>query len=182
MDVGSRAPYPAGKLSNFTGFNFVFDEVECASMEGLLQAFKFENEDSQKITCSLVGFAAKKKGSGRNKYWQSKQTLWWKDKAYPRKSKEYQDLLNRAYNALYTNENFRKTLEDSGAKTIFTHSIGKNNEKETVLTEREFCSRLQYLKDYGLLPEINKESFVRHNSIYPHKELEKVDFEKLRKK
>ncbi len=154
MDIGSRNSYPASKLSNFTGFKFVFEDVECNSMEGLLQAFKFENIDSQIATCQLVGFAAKKKGFGRNTYWQKKQTLWWKNKAYPRKSKDYQILLNKAYNALYSqNETFRKCLEDAG-KSIFTHSIGRNNEKETVLTEREFCLRLQHLKDKGLL-EIN---------------------------
>lgn len=151
MDVGSRNSYPAGKLSNFTAFQFEFDGVQCASMEGLLQSFKFENIESQRITCGLTGFAAKKKGSGRNKEWKSKQTLWWNGKSYSRKSKEYQDLLNRAYNALYENDKFRKTLEDAGPKTIFTHSIGKNNKKETVLTESEFCKRIQYLKDVGKL-------------------------------
>lgn len=152
MDVGSKNKYPAGKLSNFSSFKFIFDGVECASMEGLLQAFKFENIDSQKITCGLTGFDAKRKGSGRNSYWQSKQTLWWKDKAYFRKSKEYQNLLNRAYNALYENEDFRKTLSDAGS-AIFTHSIGKSNPKDTVLTESEFCKRLQHLKDFGKLKE-----------------------------
>lgn len=151
MDVGSNAPYPAGKLSNFTGFEFEFDGVKCASMEGLLQSFKFENLDAQRQTCKLVGFQAKKKGKGRNKRWKSMQTLWWDGVAYSRKGKEYQNLLNRAYNALYTNETFKKALEDSG-KAIFTHSIGWNNKKETVLTESEFCKRLQHLKDVGLLP------------------------------
>ena len=153
MDIGSKNSYPAGKLSNFTAFQFIFDNVQCNSMEGLLQAFKFEKIDSQIATCQLVGFSAKKKGSGRNSYWQQKQTLWWNGKSYTRKSKEYQLLLNKAYNALYTqNESFRKCLEDA-KDAIFTHSIGRNNEKETVLTEREFCSRLQHLKDIGLLPE-----------------------------
>ena len=46
-----------------------------------------------------------------------------------------------------------KALEAAGPKTIFTHSIGRNNRKETVLTESEFCKRIQYLKDYGLLEE-----------------------------
>lgn len=154
MEVGgNNKSYPGGKLSNFTAFKFIFDDVECNSMEGLLQSFKFENIESQKQTCQLVGFSAKKKGSGRNSYWQQKQTLWWNGKAYLRKSKDYQYLLNRAYNCLYTqNEDFRKCLEDA-KDAIFTHSIGKNNIKETVLTEREFCSRLQYLKDKGKLPE-----------------------------
>lgn len=153
MDVGSKNSYPAGKLSNFTGFQFMFDDVPCNSMEGLLQAFKYEKIDSQIATCQLVGFSAKKKGSGRNSYWQEKQTLWWNGVAYQRKSKDYQFLLNRAYNALYKrNETFRKCLDDAG-DAIFTHSIGRRNEKETVLTEREFCSRLQHLKDVGLLEE-----------------------------
>lgn len=47
MDVGSKNSYPAGKLSNFTGFQFMFDDVPCNSMEGLLQAFKYEKIDSQ---------------------------------------------------------------------------------------------------------------------------------------
>jgi hypothetical protein len=152
MDIGSRNSYPAGKLSNFTAFEFEFDGVKCASMEGLLQGFKFENVQSQKATCALTGFAAKKKGQGRNKQWKGKQTLWWNNESFPRKSKEYQNLLNRAYNALYKNENFKKALEAAGSKTIFTHSIGHNNRKETVLTESEFCKRVQYLKDFGELP------------------------------
>lgn len=151
MDVGSKNSYPAGKLSNFTGFRFEFDGVQCNSMEGLLQSFKFENLEAQEYTCSMIGFQAKKKGTGRNKRWKQMQTLWWRGVAYPRKSKAYQRLLNRAYNALYEqNESFRKCLEDAG-KAIFTHSIGRSNEKETVLTESEFCKRLQHLKDVGLL-------------------------------
>lgn len=153
MDVGSRNAYPAGALSNFSAFSFSIDGIDCASMEGFLQSLKYENLNSQEATCKLVGFAAKKKGSSRTAYWQQRQTLWWRGVAYPRKSKEYQILLNRAYNCLYIqNEKFRKTLSDAKS-AIFTHSIGRSNEKETILTEREFCNRLQYLKDIGLLPE-----------------------------
>lgn len=61
MDVGSKNSYPAGKLSNFSAFQFEFEGVHCNSMEGLLQAFKFEKVQSQVATCQLVGFAAKKK-------------------------------------------------------------------------------------------------------------------------
>ena len=34
-----------------------------------------------------------------------------------------------------------------GKDAVFTHSIGKNCQNETVLTAREFCSRLMKLKD-----------------------------------
>ena len=154
MDIGSKNKYPAGKLSNFTAFEFEIDGVKCASMEGFLQALKFENKEAQKSTCSLVGFAAKKKGSGRNKYWRSRQKLWWNGNEYKRSSKEYQTLISRAYQALYDqSEEYRKTLDDAG-DAVFTHSIGNKNKKETVLTEREFCARLQMLKDHG---RINQE-------------------------
>ena len=66
-------------------------------------------------------------------------------------SKEYQRLLDRAYNALFENESFKKALDAAGPKTIFKHSIGHNNRKETVLTESEFCKRIQHLKDFGLI-------------------------------
>ena len=37
MDIGSGNGYPSGALSNFSPHPFVFDGVECNSMEGLLQ-------------------------------------------------------------------------------------------------------------------------------------------------
>ena len=151
MNIGSKSPYPAGTLSNFTPFPFIIDGVLCNSMEGFLQSLKYENISSQKITCSLVGIAAKRKGQKRNKYWQSKQCLWWCGKPYKRDSDEYQMLLNRAYMCLYEqNPKFRKALQDA-KDAIFTHSIGKNNSKETVITSSEFCHRLQKLKDFGSL-------------------------------
>lgn len=111
-------------------------------MEGLLQAFKFDKEHIQVEVCKLVGRAAKARGRDRNQNWQRVQKLWWKGVEYDRSGKEYQELLDRAYNAMFDqNEGFRKALQAAGNAT-FTHSIGKNKESETVLTEREFCRRL----------------------------------------
>ena len=153
MDIGSNNSFPAGKLSNFTAFSFVIDGVQCASMEGFLQALKFGNTNAQRSTCMLTGIHAKRKGRGRNTFWQTRQTLWWNGNAYQRNSEEYQLLLNRAYNALYTqNEKFRDALSAAG-NAIFSHSVGHSNKKKTVLTESEFCRRMQHLKDAGLLRE-----------------------------
>ena len=93
----------------------------------------------QEYVCSLVGFAAKKKGSKKN--WKTSQTLYWRGVAYKRDSKEYQELLDRAYFELSKNEGFQKALLATNDSSI-THSIGKNKINDTVLTEREFCSRL----------------------------------------
>lgn len=147
MDIGSNNKFPAGTLSNFTANYFTFDGVECKSMEGLLQSFKFENDNSQKATCLLTGFKAKSKGKNRNKQWKRRQVLWWNGEEFDRSSKEYQWLLNRAFLSLFRQSvKFRSALTASG-NSVFTHSIGNSNKRETVLTEREFCSRLQYLKD-----------------------------------
>ena len=145
MDIGSNNKGPAKRLSNFTARGFIIDGVRCASMEGFLQALKFENIDSQKITCGFVGFAAKKKGKGRNKRWQSLQKLWWNGVAYDRKSKEYQELLTKAYDALSKNPDFRRDLLAT-QNAVFTHSIGHNDPTKTVLTEREFCKQLTRLR------------------------------------
>ena len=150
MDIGSGTGYPAGTLSNFAPHPFEIDGVQCNPMEGFLQALKFESVDMQKYVCTLVGRSAKFKG--KKKKWFQKQELYWLGTVYKRDSDEYQNLLNRAYNKLYKNEGFRKALEATKG-CVLTHSIGKNKINETVLTTSEFCRRLTYLRDKGLLPE-----------------------------
>ena len=149
MDIGSKNGYPAGALSNFAPHPFVLDGVQCNSMEGFLQGLKFESKEMQEYVCTLVGAAAKKKGAKKN--WKQSQTLYWRGNPIKHDSKEYQNLLNRAYNALYENNGFKKALEATNGATL-THSIGKNKIQDTVLTTQEFCSRLTYLRDNGKLP------------------------------
>lgn len=151
MDIGSTNGYPSAALSNFAPHPFKFDGVEIASMEGFLQSLKFKNPEMQKYVCTLVGRAAKFKGKDKN--WYREQKLYWQGQEFKRDSKEYQILLNRAYNALYQqNEGFRKALEAS-KPGILTHSIGKTKENETVLTQSEFCGRLMKLRMGKLLAE-----------------------------
>jgi len=146
MNIGSTNGGAAGRLSNFTPRVFTFDGVDCNSMEGLLQSFKFDKPHIQKEVCKLTGRAAKKRGSSRNKTWKNAQTLWWDGIAYKRKSPEYQILLDRAYDAIAKNSKFSKDLISTG-KANLTHTIGRSNIKETVLTEREFCRRLTKIRE-----------------------------------
>lgn len=143
MNIGSKSGYPSSALSNFAPHRFYFDGVDCWSMEGLLQAFKFDKVPIQHEVCSLVGIAAKMRG--KPKQWYRDQTLYWNGVSYKRDSKEYQDLLDRAYMALATNSGFRKALLVSG-DAVFTHSMGKRKTSETVLTINEFCSRLTKIR------------------------------------
>ena len=148
MDVGSGNTYPANALSNFSPHPFVIDGVECNSMEGFLQSLKFKSVEMQEHVCTLVGFAAKKKGSDKN--WYVTQTLYWKGEEIKRDSKAYQDLLDRAYEAMYKNTKFKAALEASGQANL-THNIGKADPTKTVLTRNEFCSRLMKLRNFGSL-------------------------------
>lgn len=143
MDIGSGSGYPASALSNFSPHPFVLDDVQCASMEGFLQSLKFKDPLMQENVCTLVGISAKRRG--KKKKWWVDQKLYWRGEVYPRQSKEYQELLDRAFDALSENEGFRKALLASEKATL-KHSIGKNKESETVLTVREFCSRLTKIR------------------------------------
>lgn len=143
MDI--RSGTSASGLSNFSPRPFTFRGVECASMEGLLQSLKFKSADMQIHVCTLVGRAAKFKG--KKKKWWRDQTLWWQGKPIKRNSQEYQDLLDEAFEALYTqNQAARRALLATG-KAVLRHSLGKSDARRTVLTEQEFCSRLMRIRD-----------------------------------
>ena len=147
MNIGSGNGYPSSALSNFAPHPFVLDGVQCASMEGFLQSLKFDKLHIQIEVCKLVGKSAKFRGKARTKNWQRVQKLWWKGVEFARDSEYYQRLLDRAYmHMCLQSESFRNALIASG-DAVFTHTIGRNNPKETVLTQSEFCSRLTYLRN-----------------------------------
>ncbi len=146
MDIGSGSGWPGSSLSNFAPHPFMFRDVYCASMEGLLQSLKFEHAPTQKTVCQLVGKAAKFRGKKRNKAWRTVQTLWWDGEPIPRHSQAYQDFLDEAFDALAENDGFRRALLATG-DAVLTHSIGKSTKQDTVLTRSEFTSRLHKIRD-----------------------------------
>ena len=149
MDIGSKSGYPSSSLSNFAGHRFIFDGVECHSMEGFLQSLKFKDPNMQIEVCKLIGKKAKFKG--KSKKWWKNQTLYWKGNPIKRDSEEYQALLDAVYNEMYKqSESFKNALHATGKSTL-THSMGKNKKSETVLTESEFCKRLLHLRDNGFI-------------------------------
>ena len=154
MDIKSGFGYPASALSNFAPHPFVFDGVEVASMEGFLQSLKFDKEHIQVEVCKLVGKAAKFRG--KKKDWRVDQKLYWKGVTYERKGDAYQELLDRAYYEMaIQSDSFRRALLATHQANI-THSIGRSKEAETVLTEREFCSRLMATRRWLQDEEMSK--------------------------
>ena len=157
VDIYSKGEYPFCALSNFAEYEFYVDGVRCASMEGFLQSLKFRNEENQKKVCLLSGSEAKK--SSRRSFaqlrWKLTCNLYWQGKRISRYSDEYQKLLDKAYSGLSENREFIKALKSSGNSALI-HSKGKNNTKETVLTEYEFVSRLEKIRQQI----INKEGKI----------------------
>jgi predicted NAD-dependent protein-ADP-ribosyltransferase YbiA (DUF1768 family) len=144
MEIGACTGYPSSALSNFAPHEFEFRGVKCASMEGLLQSFKFKNPEMQIEICKLVGIKAKHRGKGKK--WYREQTLYWQGKAIKRDSREYQDMLDEAYNSLAKNGSFRGALLTSN-NAVLKHSIGRSKINETDLTQSEFCGRLMRLRE-----------------------------------
>lgn len=146
IDIISTAPWPVCDISNFAAHRFVFDGVECHSMEGLLQSFKFNAIYTQQHICKLEGIVAKVAGRGGNG-WRDTQILYWKGYSFPRASEDYQILLNQSFTALYRDApDFRHALRQTG-NGMLTHSIGSDDPTKTILTAKEFCSRLERLRD-----------------------------------
>ena len=145
LEIKSSYPYPSNMLSNFYPHSFIIDDVKCKSMEGFLQSLKFKDIKIQKQVCLCVGIDAKKRGK-RKFLWKLTGNIYWKGRKIKRKSKEFQALIDRAYNELLKNEEFKKALSDSEGY-LLAHSIGKNNQRRTILTEKEFLSRLNKLRN-----------------------------------
>jgi len=147
LDIKSKAPFPAGELSNFAAHTFVIDGVACASMEGFLQSLKIEDAAEQQRVCALVGEAAQK--AGRHYDWVTSGTLWWRGAPIDRLSDAYQALVNRAYEALFAqSERFRAALAATGDRPL-THTIGKSDPCDTILTSEEYCTRLERIRAHG---------------------------------
>jgi predicted NAD-dependent protein-ADP-ribosyltransferase YbiA (DUF1768 family) len=143
IDIRAKAPFPAGALSNFTPHPFTLDGVACGSMEGFLQSLKVRDVAEQAHICGLSGGEAQNRG--RREDWSS-GTLWWRGTPVDRLSDAYQELLDRAYDALFTQASkFRNALSATGNAPL-THSIGKSDPCATILTEAEFCTRLERLR------------------------------------
>lgn len=143
IDISSKSD--TSKLSNFEPYAFELDGVQVASMEGFLQSLKFKNFNLQISVCQLVGKSAK--WYGRKQNWRDSQILWWRWLPYGRESIAYANLLTRVYLHLARqNRDFRNSLAVTGS-LVLTHSIGKSDPKETVITENEFCNILYKLRN-----------------------------------
>ena len=144
IDIASKAPFPAGPLSNFAAHAFTLDGIACASMESFLQSLKFADAGRQTEICGYK--SGKAQGFGRRQRWQAEGILWWRGEPIERLSGAYQALLDRAYEALFAQSAaFREARAATGDAEL-VHTMGRIYPANTVLTADEFCSRLTALR------------------------------------
>lgn len=144
LNIRSNGMYPSGVLSNLCSNAFRLDGVLCNSMEGFLQSLKRQDTNKQRQICQLKGGNARKRSVNS---WQTDQIVWWRGKAIDRQSNEYQLLLQRAYQAMFEqNERFRAALMATRG-IILTHTTGETNPYRTILTASEFCQILTEIRD-----------------------------------
>lgn len=79
--------------------------------------------------------------------WKKNQRLLWDGKIIYRESKEYEELIAKAFHSLVESSAlFRRALQKTGGKFL-VHTIGKTNPKETLLTADEFITCLKKERD-----------------------------------
>ena len=163
FDIYSKGWYPSNILSNFSPNTFIIDDVKCCSMEGFLQSLKVKNKSKQQDICKLFGKQAKAFGA-KKFWWKITGTVFWQGQKIRRKSKEFNQLILRAYVEMFKQNkefNFALSAFDSyyGTKsTKLVHTLGKKNKSKTILTEDEFVSCLEYLiqNKSNLIPDGHK--------------------------
>lgn len=151
IDILAKAAYPANILSNFKRVDppFYVDDVPCYSIEGFLQSLKTPDEELQKSLCLKSGSTARRLGRmlTQKDNWKENQVLYWKGIPYSRDSKEYINLVKKVFNARFdASQEYRDALKSTKGYTL-THSCGSKDKKETVLTEQEFISILDELRE-----------------------------------
>ncbi len=143
LDIRIGTEFPVIVLCNTYPKPFVFDGVQCGSVEGFLQAVKLPDHDQQVRVCALSGLQAKNESTSM---WKKSQTVWWGGEKYDRQSPDFQKLLRRVYRACYDqNELFRSALAATGHKRL-VHLVGKCDPRETILTRDEMCNILTELR------------------------------------
>ena len=157
IDIYSGGKYPANTLSNFAYHPFEFRGFKINSMEGLIAGLTYKDPIEQMRIFLLHGIEAK----NATKPWEMAGKVYWQGEPINRCSQDYQDLFDEAYDALYTNADFRKALDSTKGDEI-KHTMGCKDRTRTLLTEKEFVDRLKRLRDTGQSKEIK----ISHDELF----------------
>jgi hypothetical protein len=147
LDLHYRSENELAKsLSNLYPYTFLMDGYLIRSMEGFLQSIKTNDMNEKVKMWGMSGIQCWKYGQQFNN-WKDTQILYDNfSKSVYRHSKEYDFLIQRAFDALYKNEDFKKRLKESLPYNI-SHTMGKTDKTDSVLTKDEYINNMERLRD-----------------------------------
>lgn len=139
-----RAVIEASKSSKDGYFNYGGKNI--SSVGAFLTAIKVESPEIQDLILKMSQDNLKQISKNITPKYQVRN-LYWKGNVIKRDSQEYQNLLDRAYDARYCADfNFRRALKVSKGHKLL-HTKGKTDILDTILTQNEFLQRLNSLRD-----------------------------------
>ena len=119
--------------------------IQCAGIEGFLQASKWSDVEFQTVIAQMHGFVAWRTGQDGNG-WKEEQNLHWNGETFARNGRKWYSLVAEAYDALYeANPLFREALRASG-NSVLTHWMGKDDPRDSTLTHVEYIYHLYRLR------------------------------------
>lgn len=128
-------------LSNLQPCTFTFLDVNCNSVEGVLQSLKFSCPNKQLDIVRMSGFPAKM--AGKNvKY----DNLCWFGMKFDRHSNFYQDFINELLFCSFEQNTLRQKELLSTKDKSLAHTIGCNDPYKTILTVDEFIKNLNSIR------------------------------------
>lgn len=143
LDINSRTKGMAGELSNLRNYPFIMGGIYYGSIEGFLQSLRVKDVEGQKEVAAMHGIQAKltaKKNPIKG------DTLYYKGEPMSRFSVKYTKLIAEAYDTCFAqNEGFQMAIYASREFEL-THSIGKHDPTQTILTINEFIGNLLGLR------------------------------------
>lgn len=130
-------------LSNLFPYEFEFRGKKLNSIESFFQGIKMKDVTLQDLVFQYSGIESNVIKIASDYDWQEEKTLYWQGQAIQRDSEEYHELVEEVYISAIQNPLYRNILKKVNRPII--HSIGKDNEDETVFTRYEFEDMLNSL-------------------------------------
>lgn len=147
LEIRSNYPWPSCALSNFAKWPFEMDGNKFGGLEGFLQGCKVKNREHQQRIFRLSGLAAHDAGRGFASK-STEGTLFYNGCPFSRHSLYWKNLYTCAYiTCALQNAGFRDALRESKGREL-RHSMASGyTEEETILTEQEFISVLNHVRN-----------------------------------
>lgn len=125
---------------------FEFGGKKIASVNSFLLALKVPNPQKQNEICALPLEKVKEAAKSIDPIYDTR-TLYWKGQPIQRTSPQYLKLLEKLYDTRFKEDiTFRNAIRFSKHFQHLTHSIGKQDAAETILTEKEFISLIEKMQ------------------------------------